>query len=398
MAEFDYIAIDSFGENQEGRLEAVTLLEASKILKERKWIVKSIEEARSEISLLSYLNPANYFLTSRDLEISFAQLSTLMSSGVNLLSALKTMSVISLKEASRNLWYNVHQQVQAGENLSESLSANPKLNKSEVINLIEIGEETGELDSILMTVSYGMERKRAIRGKILGALLYPIFVLIVSIIAAGIAVFVLIPELEKLIKAMGKDLHPVTVLLLDVAVVIQEYTLPFLLLFIMGIVTLIVTFLNKKGRLFLDRAILRIPAIGPMFRVYYSAEFARNFALLIRSGVKLTDSLNHCAGAIWNTYLKSILRKARNNIINGSPLTETISSRYAFSPLLLSMVSVGEKTGSIDNLLEEQSKYHYEILDKYISRFSGLISFFMIVLVAGTIAFVFAAILLTYFA
>ena len=398
MAEFDYTALDSFGESQEGRLEAENLLEASKILKERKWIVKSLDESRSEISLVSYINPANYLLTSRDLEVSFAQLSTLISSGVNLLSALKTMSIISVKETSRNLWKNVHQQVQTGKSLSESLSSNSKLNKSLLINLIEIGEETGELDRILMTVSYGMERKRAIRGKIMGALLYPVFVLIISLVATAIAVFVLIPQLEKLIKAMGKQLHPLTQLLLDIAEAVQKYSIPSFFVLILVLVLLTVTFINKKGRLFLDRRILKLPVIGSMFRVYYSAEFARNFALLIRSGVKLTDSLQHCAESIWNTYLKSILKKARNNVINGSPLTETLSSRYAFSPLLLSMVSVGEKTGSIDNLLEEQSKYHFEILDKYINRLSGVISFFMVVLVAGTIGFVFAAILLTYFA
>ena len=89
MAEFDYTALDSFGENQEGRLEAVNLLEASKILKERKWIVKSLEESRTESSLLSHFNPASYFLTSRDLEIAFAQLASLMSSGVNLFSSFK---------------------------------------------------------------------------------------------------------------------------------------------------------------------------------------------------------------------------------------------------------------------------------------------------------------------
>lgn len=398
MADFDYTALDSFGENQEGRLEAVNLLEASKILKERKWIVKNLEESKAESSLLSHFNPASYFLTSRDLEIAFAQLSSLLSSGVNLLSALKTLSTISLKEVSRDLWRNVHLQVQGGKSLSESLKIHPKMKKSILTNLIEIGEETGELDSLLLTVSHGMERNRAIKGKILGALLYPCFVFLISLIAAALAVFVVIPQLEKLIKAMGRDLHPVTQLLLDVSVVVQKAALPGLCVFLLALIALLVTFFNKKGRLFLDRMILRLPVFGPMFRVYFSAEFARNFALLIRSGVKLTESLNHCAGALWNTYLKGILKKSRNNIINGSPLTETLSCKYAFSPLLISMVSVGEKTGSIDNLLEEQSKYHYETLDKYINRFSGLISFFMIVLVAGTIAFVFAAILLTYFA
>ncbi|MCM8536057.1 MAG: type II secretion system F family protein [Lentisphaeraceae bacterium] len=397
MAEFDYIALDSFGESQEGRLEAVTLLEASKILKERKWIVKSLEESKNEHSLLAYLNPTNYFLVSRDFELAFAQLSTLMSSGVNLLSALKTLSVISLKQASRSLWKDAHVQVQAGKSLSESLENHPSLKKSILTNLIKIGEETGELDRLLMTISLGMERNRVIKGKILSALLYPMFVLTIALLAGGIAVFHLIPKLEVLVTAMGRDLHPLTQLLVDLAGNIQHYSIHFLLVVVLISIALIITFTNRKGRLFLDRTILRIPVIGQMFRIYFSAEFARNFALLIRSGVKLTESLNHCAESIWNTYLKSILKKARNNIINGSPLTETISCRHAFSPLLISMVSVGEKTGSIDNLLEDQSKYHYEILDKYINRFSAIISFLMIVLVAGTIAFVFAAILLTYF-
>ena len=170
-----------------------------------------------------------------------------------------------------------------------------------------------------------------------------------------------------------------------------------LVLIALVIIAFSVALIKPKSRLFLDRMLLRLPIIGQMFRIYFSAEFARSFALLMGSGVKLTESLNHCAGAIWNKHLKNILKKARNNIINGSPLTETISSRFAFSPILISMVSVGEKTGSIDNLLEEQAKYHYELLDKYINRFSALVSFLMLLLVAGTIAFVFAAILLTYF-
>jgi type IV pilus assembly protein PilC len=397
MAEFDYIALDSFGESQEGRLESVSLLEASKILRERKWIVKSLEESRPESSFFNYLNPANYFLTGRDFEIAFAQLSTLLNSGVNLLSALKTMSVISLKQESRSLWNEVHIKVQGGNSLSESLGSHPKLKKSILTNLIKIGEETGELDKLLMTISQGMERNRVIKGKILSAMLYPLFVLVIALIAGGIAVFHLIPKLQILVTAMGRDLHPMTQLLVDLADYIQRYSIHSLLLLTLFLILLTVTFINTKGRLFLDRIILRVPVIGNMLRIYFSAEFARNFAILIGSGVKLTDSLNHCAQSLWNTYLKSILKKSRNNIINGSPLTETLSCRFAFSPLLISMVSIGEKTGSIDNLLEEQSTYHYDILDKYINRFSALVSFFMIVLVAGTIAFVFAAILLTYF-
>ena len=397
MAEFDYAALDSFGESQEGRLEAENLLEASKILRERKWVVKSLEEASYESSLFSYVNPASYFLTSRDFEIGFAQLSTLMSSGVNLLSALKTMSVISLKQASRSLWKSSLLQVQSGKSLSESLESHPKLKNSTLTNLIKIGEETGELDRLLLTISVGMERNRVIKGKILGALMYPMFVLMVSLIAGGVAVFYLIPKLQILITAMGRDLHPMTQLLIDIADKVQTYSIHFLVIALLLVFCLIAAYMNKKGRLLIDRLLLRIPLAGQMLRIYFSAEFARNFALLIRSGVKLTDSLSQCAGAIWNVHLKSILKKARNNIVNGSPLTETISCRYAFSPILISMVSVGEKTGSIDNLLEEQSKYHYEILDKHINRFSSLISFFMIVLVAGTIAFIFAAILLTYF-
>ena len=397
MAEFDYNALDSFGESQEGRLEAENLLEASKILKERKWVVKSLDESSFETSFSSYLNPTSYFLTSRDFELAFAQLSTLMSSGVNLMSALKTMSIISLKPASRSLWRGAQLQVQAGKSFSESLESHPKLKKSVLRNLIKIGEETGELDRLLLTISLGMERNRVIKGKILSALLYPMFVLSIALIAGGVAVFYLIPKLQVLITAMGRDLHPMTQLLIDIAEKVQSYSLQILVLGVFCIIGIVAAYLNKKGRVFLDRLMLRIPVIGQMLRIYFSAEFARNFALLIRSGVKLTDSLQHCAGAIWNVHLKNILKKARNNIINGSPLTESLSCRYAFSPILISMVSVGEKTGSIDNLLEEQAKYHYEILDKHMNRFSSLISFFMIVLVAGTIAFIFAAILLTYF-
>ena len=147
------------------------------------------------------------------------------------------------------------------------------MKKSIVVNLIGIGEETGELDSLLMTVSLGLERKRSIRGKIMGALLYPLFVLIVSMVAAGIAIFVLIPALEKLITAMGKDLHPVTVLLLDISVAVQQYSIPCLLVLVMFITFLVIAYMNEKGRLFLDRTTLRLPLIGAMFRVYYSAEF-----------------------------------------------------------------------------------------------------------------------------
>ncbi|MDD7985883.1 type II secretion system F family protein [Lentisphaera marina] len=397
MIEFDYSALDSFGEDQEGRLEAENLLEASKILKERKWIVRSLEEAKYEISLLSYLNPMTYILKSRDFEVAFAQLSTLMSSGVNLSSALKTMSTISLKQAGRNLWQDVYTQVQTGKSLSESLKSHPKIKKSMFANLIKIGEETGELDRLLMTIALGMERNRIIKSKILTALLYPMFVFVIALSAAGVAVFYLIPKLKVMIAAMGRDLHPATQALIDFADFLEKYSIYFLLLFFISAIIFICTYINKNGRIFLDRITLKIPIIGNMFRIYFSAEFARNFALLIGSGVKLTESLQHCAGTIWNTYLKGVLRRARNNIINGAPLTETISCRHAFSPLLISMASVGEKTGSIDKLLEDQAKYHYEILDKYINQFSSLISFVMILLVAGTIAFVFAAILLTYF-
>ena len=397
MAEFDYSALDSFGENQEGRLEADSLLEASKILRERKWVVKSLDDAKYESSILSHLNPASYFLTSRDFEIAFAQLSTLMSSGVNLSSALKTMSEISLKQAARSLWEDTYLQVQSGNSMSDALEKQPKLKKPIITNLIKIGEETGELDRLLMTVSISMERNRLIKSKILSALLYPAFVLLVASLAGGVAVFYLIPKLQKLITAMGRDLHPLTQLLIDISETIQTYSSHMALALVAGIIGLVYAFLNTKGRLYIDRMTLRAPLIGQMFRTYFSAEFARNFALLIRSGVQLTDSLNHCAAATWNTYLKNMLKRARNNIINGSPLTETISCRYAYSPLLISMVSVGEKTGAIDSLLEDQSKYHYEILDRHISRFSSLLSFLMILMVAGTIAFVFAAILLTYF-
>ena len=159
------------------------------------------------------------------------------------LAALKTVSEISFKEVSRDLWRSVHLQVQGGKSLSESLKTHPKFKKSIVTNLIEIGEETGELDSLLLTIARGMERNRAIKGKILGALLYPCFVFIISLIAAGIAVFVVIPQLEKLITAMGRGLHPVTQLLLDLSVLVQKMTIPGVCIMLLGLFALIITFI-----------------------------------------------------------------------------------------------------------------------------------------------------------
>ncbi len=399
MPKFIYTARNRSGSEQTGLIEAASRDEVAATLRSQGLLVLNIaEEKQRDLGLLlARFNPLEYrSMGSKDVEEGFHQLSIMFRSGLDLISALEIVADYS-RLAVRRIWQRVILRIRAGNSLTDALSEH-KAFTNMTIQLVKVGEQTGNLDKALMQASIELEESRKIRSQLLSALTYPLTTLV---FALGVTVYMLtsiIPELKKFLQMMGKGLPPITRALIDISNWFEANT-PTLLVCLGAVAAGFTILYRLPGfRLAIDRLLLRLPIIGHVLRLSGTVVFSRSLAALLRSGVRIVDALETVARLHYNRYLSKTVETARHRVMEGSTLAEPLASaRHGYMPMLHRMVVVGENSGALDEILGEVTLYHQEILEKKIRLMSEMIAPVITVIVGGIIGFVYAAFIVAMF-
>jgi MSHA biogenesis protein MshG len=396
MAQYAYKARDKYGKLLKGSIEAASPIAAEQQVERLGLIPINIEEAAAGLSLEGFLPDISLFggISKKDVIVFSRQLATLYQSGVPFSKSIDSLMEFSRNKAFKNTLADIKKDVEGGQTLSSSLAKHPKVFSEIYVNMIAVGETTGLLYDILMRMAMILEKQEALKTKVKSATFYPKIVISAIIIAIVILVGFVIPKFSMLYKSFNVPLPLETRIL----VAISNYFTAYWYIFLIAAVALVLGvrfYLNtNSGRLWWDRNKLKIPIFGSIFYKSMMSQFTRIFGLLFQSGMPVNRSFELMRNAVNNKYFTTKIDEIHENITKGQSITDSFKNSKIFSGIVIQMVSVGEETGHIDEMLAKVSDYLDEDLDRQLNTLQASIEPILLTIIFGMVLFLALAIYL----
>ena len=390
MKKFKYRAKRQSGETVTGIVEAADKRQAVGLLREKDLVVVGISDAeRGLASVNSLLNRVSL----GDLANFTRQLSTMITAGMNLVDALGILQNQTEGYLSRVL-ADVRRSVEGGKSLSESMKAYPKVFNTVYVSLITAGEKAGVLDKVLQRLADNLEAEREFRAKVKGALMYPVIVLIGMVVVFFVMVFYVIPQLSGIYQDFEADLPGMTQALLDISAFSQNY---WWLLIGGGVgVVMLYRFLYRvpDWRKRIEQIKLSLPIFGALYEEVLMAELTRTMSLLVAAGVPIVEALQLVAEGADNLLYKEGILRARMMVERGYSLAQAFGREAIFPAIFAQMLSVGEETGQVDQIMMRVSNYFDTESREKVKGLTSAIEPFIIILLAIGVGFLVFAIVI----
>jgi len=321
---------------------------------------------------------------SKDVVIFTRQLTTMIDAGMPLVQILDILASQSDNKTFGAQIREVKESVEAGSTLSDALRKFPKTFDELYVNMVQAGEVGGILDTILGRLSIYMEKMMSLKRKIKGAMIYPATIITVAVVVTLILLVFVIPVFAELFASFDKALPLPTQIVINISNFVIA-TLHWITLAVVLIVLAIrQTYKTERGRLAIDRLLLRFPIIGDLIRKASIARFARTLGTLVSSGVPILDSLTITARTAGNKVVERAGFMIRESISQGRTMLEPLSQSGVFPPMVCQMIGAGEMTGAIDQMLQKIADFYEEEVDVAVNNLTALMEPLVIV-VLGTI-------------
>jgi len=391
MQTFVYTARTAEGKTVKAEVQAQSEKEAAKLLQSQAMTPIDIVAKGDEKSIFSGLKNR---ITSKDKIVFTRQLSTLISAGLPLVQSLRTVRDQIDNPRFGSVATDIISNVEGGTTLSDALGQFPNIFNQVYVNLVAAGESSGTLDETLERIAYQQEKDESINRKIRGALVYPAIVLLVI---TGVVVFMLttvLPQIESLYADLGEDLPFTTVALLFLSNVIISYWWAIIMILI-GVAYGVYTYSKTPdGREVLDRLKMKLPLFGDLFQMLYMARFTRTGATLMRSGVQMLDMMAITGRSVNNVHVEAALERAAVKVKGGKALSDSLKSEKIFLSLVPQMISIGEQSGALDDMMAKAASYYEDELDNKIANISTIIEPALMVVLGVVVGIIISAILL----
>lgn len=309
-----------------------------------------------------------------DIAVFSRQMATMMKAGVPLVQAFDIVADGLENPNLRKLVLQIRDSVAAGGGFANSLKEHPKYFDDLFCNLVNAGEQSGALETMLDRIATYKEKTEALKAKIKKALTYPIAVIIVAVIVTGILLVKVVPQFAETFSNFGANLPAFTLFVLGLSELAQQYWLIILL----GLVGFVFAFKEgvKRSTTFayaVDRYILKVPIIGQIIFLSVMARFARTLATTFAAGVPLIDALTSVAGAAGNRIYADAIIKVRDDVSTGIQLNTALKAKAIFPSLLIQMSAIGEESGALDAMLDKVAVYYEEAVDNMVDSLTSLL-------------------------
>ncbi|UCD18545.1 MAG: type II secretion system F family protein [Candidatus Zixiibacteriota bacterium] len=392
MPVFEYKGKTLAGAQVQGELTAKSREELERILRQNRILISSIRKKPAEIRI-------KFGTGIKKIEISrfTRQFATMIGAGLPMVQCLDILgSQLENKELSRVV-NDVKEGVQGGSTLSDAMARHPKVFDQLYTNMVEAGEMGGALDTILVRLSIYREKADALVRKVKGAMMYPSVIVVVAIgVTVGMLTFI-IPVFAKMFGSLGAELPGPTAIVLDISNFLRSN---FLLLFgglAVGIIVFIYWVKTDSGRAIFDSGLLKAPIFGNLVRKSAVARFTRTLGTLLSSGVSILDALEITAKTAGNVVIAKAIRKSVMSIAEGDTITGPLRESGVFPPMVTQMISVGEKTGGLDEMLAKIADFYDEEVDAAVSALTSIIEPLIIVFMGIVIGAILVAMYLPMF-
>jgi len=320
----------------------------------------------------------------KDVVIFTRQLTTMIDAGMPLVQILDILASQSDNKTFATQVREVKESVEAGSTLSDALRRFPKTWDDLYVNMVQAGEVGGILDTILGRLSIYMEKMMSLKRKIKGAMIYPVTIIAVAVIVTLILLVFVIPVFAELFSSFGQALPLPTQIVINLSNFVVG-NLHFMgLAFAAAVVGIRQTYKTERGRMMIDKLMLRFPIIGDLIRKAAIARFSRTLGTLVASGVPILDSLTITAKTAGNKVVEKAGFTIRESISQGRTMLEPLSQSGVFPPMVCQMIGAGELTGAIDQMLQKIADFYEEEVDVAVANLTALMEPLVIV-VLGTV-------------
>jgi type IV pilus assembly protein PilC len=311
---------------------------------------------------------------AEDIAIFSRQLATMLGAGIPLVQAFEIVGNGHEKPAMQRLVLDIKGDVEGGTSLHEALAKHPLYFDDLFVNLVEAGEQSGALETLLDKVATYKEKSEAIKKKVKKALFYPAAVLVVAVIVSLILLIFVIPQFESLFKGFGADLPAFTQMVVNLSKFVQANGL--YMAIVAGGAGYFFFYFKKRSRKmreFLDRVSLKLPIIGPILKKAAIARYARTLSTMFAAGVPLVEALESVAGACGNIVYEDGVMKMRDEVATGQRLQRAMENTSLFPNMVVQMIAVGEESGSLDAMSGKVATFYEEDVDAAVDSMSSLL-------------------------
>lgn len=396
MAKFKYSARDQEGKVVDGNLEAKNIASATDALHDQGLIVVSLKEAGGiDFEKLSEINIGG--IPMKEKVVFMRQMATMVGAGLPLTRSLEIMIQQASNPKFKKILQNVLGSIQSGKTLADSFRIEEDVFDQITINLIEAGEESGNLENILEKIAVELEEKNALTRKIKSAMIYPAIILIVIVTVIILMLLVLVPSMADIYKDFDAELPFATRFLMGMSAFFIEYWWVVLSIVLVLVVGFKYYKDTPKGKRNIDKLLLKVPSLGTILSKIQLSQFTRILSLLLGSGVPIIKAIDLTASSLGNLMFRETLEEAKNEVEKGGPLAIPIARSEYYPLLVSSMIAVGEETGEIDSVLAKVAEYYKEEVDTATSNLSSLLEPVFLIIMGLAIGFIAVAVYMPMF-
>ncbi|WP_226535983.1 type II secretion system F family protein [Fictibacillus halophilus] len=395
MAQFSYVGRDKSGKKRTGSILGLSKREAVLKLKEKGIAVTEVQEVKQNL-----LNKEISFgkqVKSQQFVIYLRQFATLLRAGVSVVDSTNILSAQTESKALQKVLADIEEELRQGNPLSTAMSKHRNIFPPMVINMISAGEAGGSLDDTLDQLATYFEKQHFTKQKIISAMMYP---MIVGIVAVFVVIFLLakvVPTFAAMLQEAGGELPGITRFVLASSDFMQEFWWLLVLFALFIYLSLIVIRRNKTSRYYFDYVVLKTPVFGKLLQKSALARMTRTLSSLFSSSVPILQSLSIVEKVVENEVVAKVIRESRSALEGGQKLTTPMKKHWIFPPLVTQMISIGEETGSLDEMLVKVADFYEKEVETSTDRLKALIEPLMIVFLASIVGTIVISIIVPMF-
>ncbi|MCL4558701.1 MAG: type II secretion system F family protein [Deltaproteobacteria bacterium] len=378
MAVFRWEGIKKTGETVKGSTDAQNENAVIAILRQQDIRPITIKEKKASLDLAN-LSIFKEKVTGKDLSVFTRQFATMIDSGLPLVQCLDILGAQQPNKTFQKTIKDIKASIEGGSTFAAALKKHPETFDSLYTNLVSAGEVGGMLDTILARLATYIEKAEKLKGRVKGAMVYPIVVLSVAAGAVAILLLFVIPIFAKMFADVGAALPAPTQFVMDLSNFLKHYIL-YLIIGIGAVVYAIRRYYKtSSGQFVIDGLLLKTPVFGEIIRKNAVARFTRTLSTMISSGVPIMDGLEIVARTSGNVIIENAIMKARESIAAGKTISEPLAQTKVFPSMVVQMISVGEATGNMDAMLSKIADFYDEEVDTAVAAMTSLIEPLLIV-------------------
>lgn len=392
MPLFDYVTKDYQGNSHKGEVEAKDASQAAALLRTRRQVIITIKP-KNEFQE-EFIEKTLHQISFAEIVVITRQLATMISSGLILSESLDILAEQQPNPRLKKVLTAISSDIKGGLDFASSLEKYPEVFPNIYSKLIRAGQVSGKLDAILNQLADSLEKERAFKSKVKGAMVYPILVVCMMVGVSMVMVFFVVPRLTSLYAESGIELPITTKILLAITGFFLNFWWLILILVVVGVISAQRYISTPTGRLNFDSLMLRIPFVSKIVNLVVLTNFTRTFALLSSSGISILDSIKIVGSVCGNKVYENALDSAYLGVERGLTFSNQILAAPVFPKLVGQMIKTGEETGKLDAIMFKLADYFESEADNSLKTVTTVIEPVILVILGVGVAFLVISIIM----